>query len=510
MALGQHAVVVEPSRYRGEPDELAERLAPLLRVPASQVAGMIARGPITVDADLDEVSGQRLLKRLDSLGIPADLRNGSGTTVSSSGEPAAVAEMEGLMAAVGESLDASGLSSASEPATDGWGAVLPGLSEPAPIPASDIQPGDVEVDERSASLIAEFEATARETPAAPPVEPSPRPEPKPRPPTPKQPPSRGVPGADKQPAPQPKQPPSNGPPADRGFDSSIMAAALNPRDNPDRPPYAPKGFDSNPPHPAKLAAWLSALAPGAGQIYNGDDDDALDYGLTFWMIKPWIESVRHARRRGEKVSTYWLPRPDEGALFRALRYLGMWWLSVGFIGLVIFFLASWGWERATREPVIEVTEAEIQMAFEDATTEVRLARIAGLQALSEAQLSVPERRFTMPKGERAERLFIIGYRHCESRNYGSCESIMRRVASLRQQNATQAFRLQAWASAARSGNVGKFPEVIGVETLTDFETAELSEQFGVPEPPKRQVPAAVPDAGTNDQADASSEDSDAP
>lgn len=281
-----------------------------------------------------------------------------------------------------------------------------------------------------------------------------------------------------------------------------MTAALTGASDKDQPPFKPTGFDPDPPHMSALAAGLSVIAPGAGQIFNGDDEEALGYGLTFFLIKPWVESVRDARRRGEKIATYWLERPPDGALLRSLRYVLLWWVCVGAVVAMLVGLGNWGWEVYSREPVVDLTDQQIATAMTDAHTGVGFARIEALRALSEAQLDVPSKRFTMTDEERAERLFLIGYQHCDNHNFGACERIMRRVATLSKGN-VRAFRLQAWASAAQSGNVGKFPEVPDVPTLSDFETEELSLELGVTTPKLRrdehEVDAPAPNAVAGDR-----------
>lgn len=550
MSLGQHAVIVDPQRYSGTRQELAERLAPVLRVPAGQVISMLARGRVTVDADLDERTAKRLARRLTGLGLPAQIVDEDGGLAfeappSSAPERTAPAperkksagEFDDLLAAFDDIemvdfddqvdlpeietvTDEQPVGEEDADELDAWGAVLPGIGarddDSGEVRAPESETAASPVDERSSSLLAQFEESAkrseeRKRPASPPPPQPASPGPPgsrqqtasaspavptglpatatAEPPT-EAPPARDArtprPAADSKPEPAPKA--SNVSPeerreieASRSFNASALTAALSPRSEDDRPPFAPTGFDPDPPHMAGAATAFSVIAPGAGQVFNGDDEEALGYGLKFFLVKPWIDSVRDARRRGEKISEYWLPRPEPGATFRAIRYVVLWWLAVSAVVFMLVALGRWGWDYMNREPVVELTEAEIATATEDAVTNVRLARIEALRALSEAQLSMPSERFTMSDEERADRLFIIGYNHCEERNYSTCETIMKRVASLNKGD-PRAFRLQAWASAARSGNAGPFPALEGIPTLTDFETEELSVELGVPSP----------------------------
>lgn len=351
------------------------------------------------------------------------------------------------------------------------------------------------------------EPAAKKTEPAAPSLPEPGaspPEPRPVPETPE-----SHPAARNEPTPTP---PSSTPTAEqveasRSFDGSQLAGILP--DKEDRPPYAPNGFDPRPEHPPQVAALLSALAPGAGQVFNGEDDKALSYGLKFWMIKPWIDAVRDAHERAEKIRTYWAPRPESGAFAGAIKYLLAFWLCVALSSTLLY----WGGDKlidaARREPEPTIGPEQIAASLDDAETQVLNARVKGLDAVQEASLDAePRAQYTMSDKERASRLFALGYRECRSRNYAICEAMMKRISEL--QNAHRpAIKLQAWASLSQRGGADQpMPDVGEVPTLSELELRHLRQEMAlqgenVPPPPEPgegndEANLEVPTAGNAD------------
>ena len=276
----------------------------------------------------------------------------------------------------------------------------------------------------------------------------------------------------------PPQPSSAGLSASRSFDGGRLMGALFEQE--EGPPYQPEGFDARAPHSATLAAALSVFAPGAGQIYNGDEDEALHFGLRFWMVAPWIEAVRDARAVGEKVATYWAPRPPEGNLLRALRYALGWLICVGALGLGLGWLGQLAHERSTREPPPPYTEDDVELAFEDARIEVREARIAGLDALSAVMDEYTRRgRSTMTDEERSERLFLRGLEVCRARRAKLCAAMMKRVLKFDPRQ-PDAVRLHTWAALRAQGASQDMPELRrDYPTLEQYELQREREAQGV-------------------------------
>jgi hypothetical protein len=303
----------------------------------------------------------------------------------------------------------------------------------------------------------------------------------------------------------PAQPRSEGPkartgpieevkrPATGGFDGvRISEAVAGARE--DSPPYAPQGYDDSAPHLPALATLLSVLAPGAGQIYNGQGERAMDHGLWFFMIKPWIDGVRQAGRQATRIATYWAPRPPAGALFAALKYAVCWYAAVGIVVGVSGWMISKGVERMTREEVpLAASADDIARAFEDARQDALAARIKGLDAAMESAATTRGPPIADER-ERAERLYLIGLQYCRATQLALCEATMRRVTQL-QPNHRDAFRLQAWASLrVKGGEALPMPPVATKETLSEYELRQISSDMELPMPGPVPEPKPAPEA----------------
>lgn len=278
--------------------------------------------------------------------------------------------------------------------------------------------------------------------------------------------------------PAPNPTPDRSPRADKAAAAAKpLVEAFKPKD--DRPPFAPTGYDDRDPHLPKLAALLSAVAPGAGQIYNGDDDDALDYTLRFWRVSPWIASVNHARRRAERVRDFYLPWPQPGALFRAVRYaLGFWFVVLSSIGIVTFVVRT-AMERRVPEET-GPTAADWDNAFHDARAKTVEARIAALDAMAEAAQEAREVASELSDEERAARIFSVGYTYCTQKDFVRCEALMKRAYLLNRDDG-RALRLQAWASLQVSApDDSTMPDVGEVETLSEFELEAFQKEQETP------------------------------
>ena len=252
------------------------------------------------------------------------------------------------------------------------------------------------------------------------------------------------------------------------FEAAKISRALLSQE-PDKGPYQPQGFDDRLPHNPNLAAVLSALAPGAGQIYNGDDgDEAMAYGLKFILVKPWIESVRDARTQAERIASYHAKRPPEAATFRAVRYMALWWFCVVVAIAILVTMSSFVMDLAGREEAPAFTDVDVRRCHEDAVMQVQESRIAALDAVAAARTN-PKRKFTMTDDERAERMFLVGYEYCRNRSYVDCEEAMKKVNAVKQGH-KQALRLQSWASISRRQRKQiPMPDVGVVQTLGDYE-----------------------------------------
>lgn len=518
------SVIVEPHRWQRSSDELARLLEPVTGVSSPVLVSLLLRGPITVEADLSHLGAQNLVKRLTQMGIPAAIADIDQPTID---EPKTVLiapkrlntsdpELDHALNALGiidieisDDLDvASHFAGLAAPSTGpklsapripaaptaatapiranlnrlpapvhsappdmgpttipsaGWGALFPDLDDgpqtvempiestvilPAnkPVPTKSLfededdedapmrMPGEAIV---SGPLSAPFLDSIPETIAPIPVMPAMKP------------------AVDIQPVIAPFEPSKAEPIVD----------AFKARE--DRAPYAPTGFDDRTPHMPNLARALSIIAPGAGQIYNGDDDQAMEFGFGFWKIKPWIDSAKEAHRRAEKVRDFWLPWPKPGALFRALRYAtGFWFVILAVVGIVGFVVSTVLDRRAPKES--GPTEEDWKIVVQDANSRVVSARIAALDAMAEAADN-RDSEFIMDDTERAARIFTVGFGYCQKNDFQRCEELMKRAYSLNRSE-RRALRLQAWASVqARTPDGSKMPDVGEVESLGEFE-----------------------------------------
>ncbi len=526
MSLRHHAVVVEPRRWNRPILELARLLVPVTGAEAGALAQVLERGPMTVESDLSERDAAALVRRLQAMGIPASLEDVVAEPEpprERKGTPAPMMPLDELLASLPEESQATDVArrtmmslkpmAATSGSGSGWGEVFPDLAEPSDPSVPSLDELESEADEEALppSLVADSKrdtlppelATAAAAEARASLEDVPPPQ------IPSRPASVTPPGLPSSPEPEsgraPKQPRSSGPPRQpksREFAAApIMADLIG--EPTERPPYEPTGFDSRPEHLPGVAALLSGLAPGAGQIFNGDADEALGYGLKFFLVKPWIDSVRDARTKAEKIRTYWAPRPDPGAFGGAVRYVVAFWVCVSLLVVIVGWFGNRVYTLATREAEAPDRSGAVAAAVNDARMGTLAARVAALDDLTVAEREVSSPQFTMDEEERAERLFILGYQECKARSYKSCESMMKRVSEL--QPNPRALKLQAWASVQHRQSGGErqpMPDVGEVPTLSEWEIDAMRDEMviegeDVP-PPRPPQPETAPDAGADE------------
>ena len=506
MSQRNFSVIVTPDAWEASLDELSRILAPMTTVRAKQLVPVLERGAMTLDADLSQEEARRLLDRLEAAAVPAHIVDGDGNVVAESGtshdespELAEVSDAEDV------SLELDALDDEGEP-DQGWGSFLgdadieeldlPGSDEAEPPEHPHESAPSIELD---SSFGAEPSESTRSTQPA--VDSSAPRSSEPPP----QIPSRGL--EDDAPEPDSAETPAApeitepvGSMSESGFDASRLNAALQP--DSDRPPYEPDGFDDRNEHIPALAAFLSLVAPGAGQTYNGEPEKSWQFGTRFALLVPWYRSIRQAWERAEQIRTYYAPRPDKGAVGRALKYAVSWWIIVGGIVAVLGFAGYAGHKAWNRPDRPKITDADVRSAHDEARRQVGLARIAGLDGVS-AYLDERDRngqRFTMSKDERAERLFRKAYQKCKSGEYDTCESAMKRVSTLSPTFRRDAYKLQAWASMQGSPDSPDQPmPKVDIGTLENYE----SDRDAVDPPPEESTIGAGEDAGADPQEDGS-------
>lgn len=230
-----------------------------------------------------------------------------------------------------------------------------------------------------------------------------------------------------------------------------------------------------------IAAIFSAIAPGAGQVYNGEDTRGVQYGLRFMALRPWVASVHQAREYGERIRTYYAPRPMKGAFWRALRYVFLFWGVVIGVSICLVWLGQGIWATAQIKRH-EAYQVEVSEVVARAVMVVQDARVDALTAVLKSLEEHDTRsEFIMSEEERAQRLYIIGYEYCRRGEYRLCSEIMGRVVAL-QGGSRNAFRLQTWASMQSQNPRERepMPDVGEVPTLANFEFELEREVLGLP------------------------------
>jgi hypothetical protein len=561
MSQRNYSVIVTPDAWTASLDELARVVAPMTSVRAKQLVPVLERGPMTLDADLSLEEAGRLLDRLDAAQVPGQVVDDDGHVVEKTradkdaddvdeaSEPE-VEEPEFELEEIGSGSDDVD----SEEPEGGWSSFLGD---------ADVEDVHVDVDDSldadstpgDSSLVVEQETGRENTPTLDELEsggarskrepgsttqlgaPGPSKPEHTEDDAPSEKLGPKLPSSAESPDPKdaskgettrpmglssdpPPQIPSRGPDgegaaelesraettrpmgsmSESGFDASRLNAALDP--DSDRPPYAPEGFDDRAEHIPALAAFLSLVAPGAGQTYNGEPEKSWDFGTRFALLLPWYRSVRQAWERAEQIRTYYAPHPRDGALGRAVKYAVSWWVIVAGVVALLGFGGYAAYDTLTRPERPKVTEADIRSAHDEARRQIGLARIAGLDGVSNYldERDSAGKRFTMSKEERVERGFRRGYEACKAREYDTCAALMKKVADLSPKYRREAYKLQAWASVQRDAASDEQPiPEIDIGSLESFETGESP---GLDETTPQPAVDRDPDAGA-EPADAS-------
>ena len=578
-----YSVIIRAQNWPGDPEGLAGKLAPLLGLNQSTVSGMLSRGRLTVESSLSHDEALSLHARLDAMGFPAEIVDPNGELLPTRRDASSldldldleqldadvmIADLEVGDATI-ESLELPDLgvdipdfsvpraqvTLASDPveqaspetSSAGWGMLFPDLaqraavdpapaSQPVPTPSFGVGAPEPELSSRpdpSASVPLRVSADMFGEPVDDPPQPTPPPV--------AFTPSFGAEPVALDPPDSPRaldarivaasavgvpvqQPASTGIRRPGKFDGERLMSAFD--EDEDAPPYKPEGFDGRPPHSPFLASALSFIAPGAGQIYNGEDNHAWYFAQRFWMIKPWIDAVRDAKQTAIKVRTYHAPAPPEGNIARALKFAGGWVAVVAFI-VISVSTVTLGVLRSTRpEPIPRNAAADVYSAMSFAKMRTLEARIESLSALQDAVDEYAAQRSELSNSERIDRLFYRGVDECRSGRYQICIELMKRVRDADASHKT-AVDFITWAALAKSGAKRDMPRIDGPQSLEAYEallleTERLGRELDLSEPDETEPDAPASDDSVVDppaddsaldaerQADGSPPDSDNP
>lgn len=247
-------------------------------------------------------------------------------------------------------------------------------------------------------------------------------------------------------------PPEGGPseesvddvPSSEEFDGQRMAEALS--DSAETSGRYANAFDDRAEHIPLFGAFLSMLAPGAGQFYNGEEEKARAYARRFVLLRPWWESVRDAKEVGDAIHRGDRPKPEEGNIGRALRHLGTVYAAFFALLLVLWVgvrvTSDWG-TSTERGP----SRAERRRtAVAEAAGLLQRSRIRARTVVARHERDAGPEDTAASRRRRAAELFRIGYRACERGDYEECDNTMKRVKELDDALQRQAFQLSTWAN----------------------------------------------------------------
>ena len=499
-----YSVLVD--RHNQESDASVERLASLLRAPLAQLEAQLARGPVTLEADVPLHAARAARQRLVRQGVQAHIVDAHGAQI----EPAPQAPPEVAPAGASSLWDddlAGAFGELELGLDDLWGGQAtvqaPEPSKPPKIPSLPTPPTPPERPEPEANpwgaiLERPAQAPAERAPepslAEPPQEVSagwgalgidahqrplepvseldivPEPEHKFIPRAPAMPDFGAQPlaPAPVQSAEQPVAPAGTGAPVpasqERAFDGQRLASAFLPEPDVSRP-FAPTGYTDQPPHSVEIATALEILAPGSGHVYNGQPERMWHAATWFFLIVPWVKSVRAARARAVSILEQTVEQPEDGSLGRALKHAAVWYV-VAALGLIVVSSVVSAVVARVSAPETSLEES-LALSLRTGVRQADLIVGAALEPARADAVREHERldREAMPASERAQRLFRLSLPACEIRDLHVCKASMQRVVEL-DSNHPYAFSLMTWASLQSKGgprqdmpSVGELPRV---------------------------------------------------
>ena len=203
-------------------------------------------------------------------------------------------------------------------------------------------------------------------------------------------------------------------------------------------------------HDPRLAGLLTALFPGAGQVYNGQPAKGLMVGLTFWLLVPWALGVRDAVYTARSIAAGMFAPEGAGNKAHSALYAAAWIpvmaLALVGIGRGVALLSPAEAPKesveANQEAIIEARGAALiatERAFYRGDKARQLAE-EGLRRAGEPTPGDPGFGLSQSERERQARTQIAaGAAACGRREYIQCQELMRRALALDPTN-TEAWR----------------------------------------------------------------------
>lgn len=458
-------VTVDPLQFSGSVKDLARLLVPLVGQPSSALSERLKKGPLRVDRELTHTAAEKIKHRLFAMGITANIAQESDLkndieidfsdleldlddifildTPSPSITNATPILQKTLPKASSDTLKDSvrGIKDIEIEAEDEnpWGALFPNLAPSSPDKSS----------KKSIPSLGDLEG---------------RPIPMKTPPV--RVPSQIQKNTQKQVQKQVPKQVQRQKQAPRTTENMIQDIIPTPL----RPPYAPSGFDDAYAHSPELATLFAALAPGAGHRYNGNDKNAYTLILRSIFILPWVRSLTQSKLDATKIQTYYAPRPEVGAIQRALLHIFGFWIFIAILSAGAFLIYHQLQRQA--KPVISdavFSKNQKRDALASAKLKTLEARFVASEAIRIEAEKEPTTEFLMSSDEHTARLYAVGVETCKAQKYNECQAIMSKVNKL-EGGYRDAIVLQTWASAQRHAKVKMpMPKIRSVQTLEEIE-----------------------------------------
>ncbi len=434
MVTQEHSVIVDPTHFPGAIADLARILVPLTGQPSSTLVKRLENGEITIESDLSHRGADALVDRLSKMGVFAVAKKITSQTQALTDIDIPLDfDIDAIFNPQEESKAQPERTQPPTPITD---------PNPAPVPESnpwetlfpDLEAGQHPTVNEEAKKIPPSLEDLENTRVSPPKIVT--------------------------------APPPMIRSAPRAADS--MMRDIIPQV--EKAPFQPDGFDDSYEHSPELAAIFAVIAPGAGHRYNGEDGRARSLVMSWFLILPWIRSIKQTRAAAEKIQSYHLQRPESGALGRTAIHITIFWVVL----TVIASLATVAFQQFSKHTELKESEKTIARSqISEAIVSARLkhaeARFSAVEAVR-AHLAVePTQEISMTQQEHLERLYSVGVQHCRQKKYTKCQGIMARVSRL-QPGYRDVLVLQAWASQQRSSKIpSPMPEISEVKSLEELE-----------------------------------------